>query len=112
MRRAAVLQLLTPGCGGVLWRTRKGDLTPEELGIPAQGSRTTTLALSDVERFYYARQHQVRPELGGPASRGSGMHALRMCCRCCPAAWLLLRGSCMVLPAETASRAATEQPCT
>ena len=59
--RAAVLQLLTPALGGVLWRTRKADLSPAELGIPAQTSHTTRLALSQVERFFYARQHQACP---------------------------------------------------
>ena len=67
LRRACVLQLLRPEHGGLLWRTCKADLDPQELGIPPQTAHTTQLAFSAVERYFYNHQHQVAACQGNPA---------------------------------------------
>jgi hypothetical protein len=57
--RARLLAALRPGGGGLMWRTAKADVA-HELGLPPQHARLSRLALSAIERHFYARQHQAR----------------------------------------------------
>jgi hypothetical protein len=57
--RARLLSALRPGGGGLMWRTAKADVA-HELGLPPQHARLSRLALSAIERHFYARQHQAR----------------------------------------------------
>ena len=52
------LEALRPAAGGLLWRTSKADVA-DELGIPPQSQKISSLHMSPVERHFYARQHQV-----------------------------------------------------
>jgi len=62
--RARLLAALRPGGGGLMWRTAKADVA-HELGLPPQHARLSRLALSAIERHFYARQHQARAAPAG-----------------------------------------------
>ena len=86
LHRACVLQLLQPACGGLMWRTQKADLDPQELGIPPQTAHTSQLAFSAVERYFYNRQHQVESQAAvNLAAPGPQCCSGSCCCRkpCC-----------------------------
>lgn len=55
--RRALLSLLQPSKGGIMWRTSKNSVA-HELGIPRQVANVQRLALSAVERHAYRRCHR------------------------------------------------------
>ena len=46
--------LLTPSCGGLMWRSSKQDVLAD-MGLPPQLQHTTLLRLSAIERHWYNR---------------------------------------------------------
>lgn len=59
--RARLLALLRPALGGLLWRNSKAAVA-DELGIPPQHHRLTSLQLSAIERHFYNRLGQAHSE--------------------------------------------------
>lgn len=53
-----LLQILSPVCGGLMWRNSMADVAAD-LGLPPQHQRKTDLQLSAIERHFYTRQHQA-----------------------------------------------------
>ncbi|KAK9841676.1 hypothetical protein WJX74_009916 [Apatococcus lobatus] len=53
-----LLQILSPVCGGLMWRNSMADVA-DDLGLPPQHQRKTDLQLSAIERHFYTRQHQA-----------------------------------------------------
>ena len=59
--RRALLALLQPAKGGIMWRTSKNSVA-HELGIPRQVANVQRLTLSAVERHAYRRCHRETAE--------------------------------------------------
>ena len=53
-----LLHILSPVCGGLMWRNSMADVA-DDLGLPPQHQRKTDLQLSAIERHFYTRQHQA-----------------------------------------------------
>lgn len=53
-----LVKLLKPSLGGIMWRSSKADVA-HEIRIPKQYVCTTELDFSNIEKHFYARQHQA-----------------------------------------------------